>query len=332
MDLTERGHVVRQLIRLLDEHYVFPEVAAALAGPLSARVGDDAAVGEPAEADRADGDVAAFAEAVTGDLQSVNGDKHLRLIHHAEPLPERYGEDDADMAQMRQWADATCGGVARVQRLAGNVGYLDLSPVLFPPAVAGDALACAMSLLSGTEALLVDLRRCLGGDPAMVALACSYLFDGDPVELSGVYDRATDRINQLWTLPHLPGRRFGGTRPVYLLTGATTFSGAEHVAYDLQQLGRATVVGGRTRGGAHPRRGFRVHPHLEATIPVARSVSPLSGGNWEGTGVLPDVAVPEADAPRVGYRLALDHVLAAGTADADVLAEARSAGDDPFRD
>jgi C-terminal processing protease CtpA/Prc len=233
---------------------------------------------------------------------------------------------------MRRWADATCGGVARVQRLAGNVGYLDLSPVLFPPSVAGEAVACAMSLLSGTGALLVDLRRCLGGDPAMVALACSYLFDGDPVELSGVYDRATDRINQLWTLPHLPGRRLGGTKPVYLLTGATTFSGAEHVAYDLQQLGRATVVGGRTRGGAHPRRGFRVHPHLEATIPVARSVSPLTRGNWEGTGVAPDVAVPEADAARVGYRLALDHVLAAGTAGNDVLAEARSAGDDPFRD
>lgn len=317
MDGSERSEVLRQLIGLLDEHYVFPEVAAALAGPLSARLTDDSA-----------GDEEAFAKAVTADLQSVNGDRHLRLIHHAEPLSEHHGEDAADLAEMRRWADSTCGGIARVQRLPGNVGYLDLSPVLFPPAVAGAAVDCAMSLLAGAGALLVDLRHCLGGDPTMVAVVCSYLFDGEPVELSGIYHRASDRVDQIWTLPHLPGRRFGRTKPVHLLTGATTFSGAEHLAYDLQQMGRAVVVGERTRGGAHPRRGFRVHPHLEATIPVARAVSPLTGGNWEGTGVVPDVAVPAGDAPRVGYRLALDQILAAGTARADVLAEARAADPD----
>ena len=320
MDSNERGEVVRRLIELLDEHYVFPEVAAALSGPLTARLADGPALD----------DLPAFAAAVTTDLQSVNGDRHLRLIHHELPLPEGHGEDETDLAGMRRWAEATCGGVARVQRLAGNVGYLDLSPVMFPPAVAGSAVDAAMSLLSGTAALLVDLRRCLGGDPTMVALVCSYLFDGGPVELSGIYHRATDRVDQIWTLPHLPGRRYGAARPVYVLTSAATFSGAEHLAYDLRQMGRATVVGERTRGGAHPRRGFRVHPHLEATIPVARAVSPLTGGNWEGTGVEPDVPVPAADAPRTAYRLAREAVLAAGTADGDVLAEARAAGDDPF--
>ncbi|MGI8691709.1 MAG: S41 family peptidase [Geodermatophilaceae bacterium] len=47
---------------------------------------------------------------------------------------------------------------------------------------------------------------------------------------------------------------------MYVLTSGATFSGGEALAYDLQQLGRATVVGERTRGGAHPRRGFRVQP------------------------------------------------------------------------
>jgi hypothetical protein len=344
MNRTEQGEVVAQLIRLLDEHYVFPEVAAALAGPLSARATADADAADGTDADPADGSgtdadgsaaggLPAFAEAVTGDLQSVNGDRHLRLIHHPEALPEGFGEDDVDIAWMRRWADSTGGGIARVQRLAGNIGYLDIRPVLFPPAVAGDAMAAAMSLLAGAEALIVDLRRCLGGEPGMVAVACGYLFDGDPVELTGIYHRDTDRVDQLWTPPYLPGRRFGGSRPVYLLTSATTFSGAEALAYDLQRLGRAMVVGERTRGGAHPRRGFRVHPHLEASIPVARAVNPATGGNWEGTGVAPDIETAAADAPRVAYRLALDHVIAAGTAGADVLAEARAAGDnDPFGD
>jgi hypothetical protein len=169
MNRTEQGEVVRQLVRLLDEHYVFPEVAAALSGPLSARTtatpaadGADAPAApaaDGADSDGADGNgLPAFAAAVTGDLQSVNGDRHLRLIHHPEALPEGFGEDDVDIAWMRRWADSTCGGIARVQRLPGNVGYLDIWPVLFPPAVAGDAMCAAMNLLSGTEALLIDLR------------------------------------------------------------------------------------------------------------------------------------------------------------------------------
>jgi hypothetical protein len=35
-----------------------------------------------------------------------------------------------------------------------------------------------------------------------------------------------------------------------------------------------------------------VHPQLELTLPIARSVSLFTGENWEGRGVQPDVAVP----------------------------------------
>jgi C-terminal processing protease CtpA/Prc len=81
-----------------------------------------------------------------------------------------------------------------------------------------------------------------------------------------------------------------------VLTGATTFSGGEQLSYDLQQLGRATIIGERTRGGANAREGFRVHPHLEATISVAEAVHPKTGTNWEGTGVTPDIQATAAQA------------------------------------
>jgi C-terminal processing protease CtpA/Prc len=81
-----------------------------------------------------------------------------------------------------------------------------------------------------------------------------------------------------------------------VLTGATTFSGGEQLSYDLQQLGRATIIGERTRGGANARKGFRVHPHLEATISVAEAVHPKTGTNWEGTGVTPDIQATAAQA------------------------------------
>jgi C-terminal processing protease CtpA/Prc len=101
---------------------------------------------------------------------------------------------------------------------------------------------------------------------------------------------------------------------VYVLTSATTFSGGEQLSYDLQQLGRATIVGERTRGGGHAREGFTVHPHLEATISVAESVNPKTGGNWEGTGVTPDIQTPATQARDVAYRQALRDVTAAGGA------------------
>lgn len=99
-----------------------------------------------------------------------------------------------------------------------------------------------------------------------------------------------------WSQAYVPGPRFGGTKPLYVLTSASTFSGAEELAYDVQQHGRATIVGERTRGGAHPCVAHAAHPHLDVTVPVARPTHPVTGTNWEGTGVTPDVPVPAADA------------------------------------
>jgi C-terminal processing protease CtpA/Prc len=109
---------------------------------------------------------------------------------------------------------------------------------------------------------------------------------------------------------------------VYVLTSGTTFSGGEQLSYDLQQLGRATIVGEQTRGGAHVREGFIVHPHLEATISVAEAVNPKTGGNWEGTGVTPDVPTTAEQALDAAYRGALKDVVAAAGAGA---AEAEAA-------
>jgi len=304
MEQPEVARVVDDVISLLGEHYVDPDAAAAMSRTLAASLA----------AERYPADARALAAAVTEDLQSVNGDKHLRLIYHAEPLPERTpGDDSAEYAAMERWASQTGWGMARVEHLAGNVGYLDIQPVLFPSAISGDAIAAAMSLVAGTEALLIDVRHCLGGEPSAVALVCSYLHGPEPVELTGLYERKGNRVRQSWTTPFVPGRRFGPDKPVYVLTSQTSFSGAEELAYDLQQLERATIVGERTRGGAHAREGFRVHPHLEATISVARAVSPVTGTNWEGTGVTPDVEVPADQARDRAHRDARERLAADGT-------------------
>jgi len=258
-----------------------------------------------------------LATAVTADLQSVNADKHLRLVYHAEALPQRTpGDDTEEYAAMARWAGQTSGGVACVRRLSGNVGYLELQPVLFPSALCGEIITAAMSLLATTDVLIVDVRHCLGGEPTMAAFLISYLWDHEPAQLTGLREGKDNQLKQAWTLPYVPGHRFGKAKPAYALTSATTFSGGEQLSYDLQQLGRATIIGERTRGGAHAREGFPVHPHLEATISVAEAVNPKTGGNWEGTGVVPDLQSSAGQARDTAYKLALQDVIAAGGATA----------------
>ena len=348
MQNTDISSITRDLAGLVAERYVFPGLAAEISRFLEDGLAEDRHAAVP--------DEQALATALTQDLQSLNGDKHLRLLHSAAELPgvaelpgaaephsvtelpgpagqAEHGDEAAELAAMTAYAERTAGGVARAERLEGNVGYLDLRPLLFPPVVAAEAVAAAMTLIAPAEVLLLDLRRCLGGSPDMVAMVCSYLFGDEPVHLMDLIDRpaadGTAAVRQSWTMPFTPGRRFGPDKPVFVLTSGTTFSGGEELSYDLQQLGRAIVVGERTRGGAHPVERFPIRPHLQATIPIARAHSPVSGGNWEGTGVLPDVQVPAGEALGVAYQRALAHVLALGDEGArtETNAEARRALD-----
>ena len=94
-----------------------------------------------------------------------------------------------ELAAMAAWAQRTAGGIARAERLDGNVGYLDLQPLLFPPSIAGEAVAAAMTLIAPADALLIDVRQCLGGDPGMVAMVCTYLFGAEPVHLIDMISR-----------------------------------------------------------------------------------------------------------------------------------------------
>ncbi|NUT45760.1 MAG: S41 family peptidase [Saccharothrix sp.] len=297
---------------LLVEHYVFAEVAEELDGLLAARLAAGAYdVATPEE----------LGAVVTADLQSVNGDRHLRLKFHPDRVPD--GDDAAVMSEVAREFDLSLGGVPAVRRLPGGVVHLELAPSLFPVEWAAEGIGAAFTLASRGEALIIDLRGNTGGDPQTVALVCSHLLD-EVTHLNTMHDRSGRAARQFWSHPHVPGRRFGATKPVYVLTSGRTFSGAEELAYDLQQLGRATIVGETTGGGAHPRRGFTVHPHLEATIPTARAVNPVSGTNWELVGVRPDIPVPAADALDRAHREALAELDRRG-GDSPVLAEVRTA-------
>lgn len=303
---AERAAVIDGALKHLDAAYVFPEAAAKMRDVVRGH----AARGEYDQFTSA----RTLAETLTRHLQEVSKDKHLRVLFSAEPLPARPEEPTPEeRARFVTNARRTNFGFERVERLPGNVGYLDLRGFSGMPE-AGETAVAAMNFLANTEALIVDLRQNGGGSPAMIGLITSYLFD-EPVHLNDFYWRESDETRQFWTSPHVQGRRFGREKPVYVLTSARTFSAAEEFTYNLKTLKRATIVGETTGGGAHPGGVRRIDDHFGIWVPGGRAINPVTKTNWEGTGIEPHVKVDAPLAMKTAHVEALRTLRAAATED-----------------
>ncbi len=303
VDTAVHTQIIQSLSEKLRAYYVFPDVATQICGRLQRHLE------EGAYAAITEGEL--FASALTEHLQSVNQDEHLRVHWYPDPLPDTEDsmlQNPERLAEFRQRARLDNYGFYKAERLPGNVGYLDIRYFYRPSWGSGDTAVSAMNFLANTNALIIDLRQCRGGNPGMVALMSSYLFDGEPIHLNSLYWREKDFTQQYWTLPYVPGQRFVD-KPIYILTSSDTFSAGEEFAYNLQTRQRATLVGETTSGGAHPGSPYRLHPHFEVFIPLGRAINPITNDNWEGRGVVPDVFVAQAQALNAAHRLALDAII-----------------------
>ncbi len=307
IDANTSKAVVEKIINELKAVYVFPETAKRMEADLRKRL-DDKEYDEIKSAKK-------LAELLTDRLQAVSKDKHLRVFYSLEPFPAmpKPTNPEADAGtrnemreRMRERRRIVNFGFEKVDRLEGNVGYLDLR-MFVPAEIGGETAAAAMNFLANTDALIIDLRNNGGGGPTMVALLCSYLLGPEPVHLNDLYFRPEDTTHQWWTFPHLPGRRYD-EKPVYLLTSKRTFSAAEEFTYNLKCLKRATIVSETTGGGAHPGGMRRVHEHFAVFVPSGRAINPITRTNWEGTGVTPDIAVPAERALATAYLAALRRI------------------------
>jgi len=297
----ERDAIIDTVITLIEKYYTQEDKIAAITGQIK-RNRDDGKYNDIT-------DLASFMKQLTDDLRSVSGDKHFGIW----PIEESLTLQDESPEEERKWAEQSRFrnfGFGRIERLPGNIGYLELYE-FEQPKLAGATAVAAMNYLGNCDALVIDLRRNTGGWGELGTLICSYLFD-DPVLLSSVYNRYTNRTEQSWTLPYVPGRRMSKI-PVYVLQSHRTFSAAEFVSYSLQALGRATIVGEASGGGAHQVNDFNI-PEMSicVTVPIASDKNPVTGTNWEGVGVTPDIrvqcteALPTACADAVKKLLAKD--------------------------
>jgi C-terminal processing protease CtpA/Prc len=109
--------------------------------------------------------------------------------------------------------------------------------------------------------------------------------------------------------------------PVFILTSHATFSAAEELAYVLQSLRRATVVGETTGGGANPGDVFPVSPGFDIFVPTGYVEGVTTHKNWEGVGVQPDILVPADQALAKAYELALKGIAPANPRASAALAD-----------
>src|ERR1044072_6494109 len=298
IDAATRTQVIDGILKRLNDSYVFPDVAKKMEQSIRERAGKK-------EYDQITS-AKAFATKLTDDLQAVSHDKHLRVRYSNQVIPERgpRREPAAEEREQRKrdltWMNH---GYGKVERLPGNIGYLEFFNFA-DEELGADTVAAAMNFINGTDALIIDMRRNGGGNPAMVALVCSYLFGPEPVHLNDLYWREGNRTDEFWTRKEVAGKRYVN-KDVYVLTSKRTFSGAEEFTYNLKNLKRATIIGETTGGGAHPGGGFRITEHFGMFVPTGRAISPITKTNWEGTGVTPDVAVPADQALVVARLMAL---------------------------
>ena len=307
IDAAMRTQAIDTLAARLNQHYVFPEKAKAIEALLRQR--------QKSGAYDAMSDARQFAEQLEADITGVAHDLHMGVWFSARELPPDIDEAPdlsgrtpppyAANPILRLLAPIALSretfGVEKVEHLTPQLGYLQLMGFA-PPVLSESRVASAMGKLADTSALIIDLRGNGGGHPGGVALMISYFVD-QRTRLNDVWSRDTGSTTQRWTEDKLEGKRYGGRKPVLILVDRETKSAAEDFAYTMQALKRATVVGSRTWGGAHPSRPYRLGDHFLASVPDARLISPITHTNWEGTGVIPDVEAAPADALKVARDL-----------------------------
>ena len=294
--------LTQQIAGLLEEKFVFPDIGKQVADHLRQWLDDEKPTLSPPE----------LADVLNETFTSLTYDSHL----HIDYDPKRAsGGDNTEELMRRHFEQALHNnfGFLKVERLAGNIGYLQIQE--FPPPEPAMTLAAgAMAFVANTQGLIFDIRGHKGGSPKMVQLLISHLVGEEPQPLTGIYSRATGQTEAWQTLREIPGKRMIDV-PVFILVDGETHSAAESFAYDLQALKRATIIGTRTRGGAHLVDFIPLQSMYVLMLPIARAINPITNSNWQGTGVIPDIEITDQDPLLIAHHRMLNELLKSAKSD-----------------
>ncbi len=282
-DPAYKKAVLEEVAGLVDKKYVLADKAGAFAVEFRAKAASGAydACVEPKD----------FAARVTADLIAITHDKHLNFrVVEASDVKEQALSPLHHPVRYFRLKQKENVGFTRLEFIEPRIGYLELRRFNSFEEAKPMVLA-AMKFLANARAIIIDVRENGGGSGDYLS---SY-FLPYPTQLTGSFSRERGTIDEFWTRGDT-GLEPRLDVPVFILIGPRAFSAAESFAYDMQSRKRAILIGEPTKGGAHSVDVFPVGDAFEFYISTGRGVSPVTGGNWEGVGVLPDIAVPSEKA------------------------------------
>ena len=281
----DKDAVTLRIGQLFHDNYVFPEKGKAIQRALQEK--------ESSEAFAAIADAEAFRKAIRDTIRGVVDDKHIIILHASSRNEDNSTEVVSDLEQQFEERKAMNFGIPELKVLESNIGYIKItkftSPELFAP-----VMRAGSEYLKHVDGLILDLRSRGGGRSETVLLLLSYFLPSNTHVFNWRF-RDTDTIEKNWTLPYVDGHRFTDI-PIAVLTSERTFSGSEAFCYAMKHHGMATVIGERTRGGAHTYKEMLVNERFLVLVPHGRAISVKTGHNWEGRGVLPTISTPSESA------------------------------------
>jgi retinol-binding protein 3 len=301
--------LIDTISQTLQRYYIFPDKARLMKQYLQhqSKKGQYRSIKEPHQ----------LAEQFTKDIESIHTDRHLYISYDPaltkdilEVNPDKRKRVDSIAVLVAKESNF---GLNRIEILDGNIGYLPVYSFTRFVSLAKPSFSSALRFLSHTQALILDLRYNGGGSPEMVGQLGSYFFTV-PTPFTSIYNRRIDSTS-LYVADPAQAEGVTLTMPVYILTSSSTFSAGEDFTYSMQQAKRAVVIGDTTGGGAHPAGPFLLGEGFILNLPFARSINPYSKTNWEGTGVIPDVAVDAEDALQTAHKLILNQFIQQATDD-----------------
>jgi hypothetical protein len=304
----DRTLALRQIESAVDSTYVFPELRPKIVAQLErSRLAHRYDVDDPN----------VFVQRVTEDLEAVAHDGHLYLTNdpaqYAAMLAPTASSDGLD-AFRQAMAVRDHSGLTKLEVFAGNIRYLRLDHFQWIPDSTSVAYDDAARFLKDGDAVIIDLRSNGGGNSEAAEYFSKSFLPPDPDPVRAALPQSRERD------PRWVGR------PIYLLVDGGVASAAEAVAYGAQQEKTAIIVGASTYGAANNNKKIPIAPQFVLSVSYNRPINPISGTNWEGVGVKPDIAVAGGMALDAALLDALERLSKASSLAPQWLAEYRWAG------
>lgn len=244
-------------------------------------------------------DTKKFVDEVNTIMFDVTSDHHLKFYHDPEKFETFLSANESiiDSIEREQYRRVNFG-VQKLENLTNNIGLLRLNKFQQYEDVQ-EVILGAMMVLANSDAVIIDLRINGGGDGRTKEYLESFFLSE-----KAFFSREAEFTD---TVQFKEIKRSCSTCarledvPLYILTGNGTFSAAEGFCYDLQQAGRARIIGTKTKGGGHSGSSVALSKGFLVFIPVSGKSSPI-----EGVGIIPDLETREDVADLSAKKLIID--------------------------